>query len=138
MVSMSILSLIGYIAGAVGFIATIVAAYLVTKSTTTRVTIESQKELINTLVAGKDEQKQQIAELHQKHAESVQAIGNLQGQIDVLKNIPLKEIAEDLSQLSKDQKKIAEQTTKIASETGKTAKTQKDILDLMPKLQPAR
>lgn len=134
---MSILALVGYIAGVVGFIATIVAAYLVTKSTTTKVTIESQKELINTLVAGKDEQRDQIAQLHEKHAESVKAIGNLQGQIDVLKNIPLKEIAADLHQLSKDQKVIAEQTSKIATETGKTAKTQKDILDLMPKLQPA-
>lgn len=137
MISMSILSLVGYIAGVVGFIATIVAAYLVTRSTTTKVTIESQKELIATLMAGKDEQKDQIAELHDKHAQSVQAIGNLQGQIDVLKNIPLKEIAADLHQISKDQKSIAEQTTKIATETGKTARTQKDILDLMPKLQPA-
>lgn len=138
MITMSILALVGYIAGVVGFIATIVAAYLVTKSTTTKVTIESQKELINTLVAGKDEQKEQIAQLHDKHAESVKAIGNLQGQIDVLKNIPLKEIAADLHQLSKDQKTIATETTKIATETGKTTKTQKDILDLMPKLAPAR
>lgn len=138
MISMSILSLIGYIAGAVGFIATIVAAYLVTKSTTTKVTIESQKELISTLMAGKDEQRDQIQQLHDKHAESVLAIGNLQGQIDVLKNIPLKEIAADLHQISKDQKEIATQTTKIAAESGKTAKTQKDILDLMPKLAPAK
>ena len=137
MISMSILALVGYIAGVVGFIATIVAAYLVTKSTTTKVTIESQKELITTLMAGKDEQKDQIAQLHQKHAESVQAIGNLQGQLDILKDIPLKKIASDLTQLSKDQKTIAEQTTKIATETGNTAKTQKDILNLMPKLAPA-
>lgn len=134
---MSILAFIGYIAGAVGFVATIVAAYLITRSTTTKVTIESQKELINTLLAGKDEQKDQIAELHNKHAESVKAIGNLQGQIDVLKNIPLKEIAADLHQLSKDQKTIAQETTKIATESGKTAKTQKEILELMPKLAPA-
>jgi phage I-like protein len=137
MINMSIFAFIGYIAGVVGFIATTVAAYLVTKSTTTKVTIESQKELINTLIAGKDEQKDQIAELHNKHAESVKAIGNLQGQIDILKNIPLKEIAADLNQLSKDQKIIAQETTKIASESGKTAKTQKEILELMPKLVPA-
>jgi hypothetical protein len=134
---MSILAFIGYIAGVVGFVATIVAAYLVTKSTTTKVTIESQKELINTLIAGKDEQKDQIAELHNKHAESVKAIGNLQGQIDVLKNIPLKEISQDLRIISRDQAKIATETQKIATESAKTAKTQKDILDLMPKLAPA-
>ena len=135
---MSILALIGYVAGAFGLIATIVAAYLVTRSTTTKVTIESQKELIATLLAGKDEQKDQILQLHQKHADSIQMIGNLQGQLDILKDIPLKKIASDLNQLSKDQKVIAQETTKIASETGKTAKTQKDILDLMPKLAPAR
>lgn len=134
---MSILALIGYVAGAFGLIATIVAAYLVTRSTTTKVTIESQKELIATLLAGKDEQKDQILQLHQKHADSIQMIGNLQGQLDILKDIPLKKIASDLNQLSKDQKVIAQETTKIASETGKTAKTQKDILDLMPKLLPA-
>lgn len=138
MISMSILALIGYVAGAFGLIATIVAAYLVTRSTTTKVTIESQKELIATLLAGKDEQKDQILQLHQKHADSIQMIGNLQGQLDILKDIPLKKIASDLNQLSKDQKVIAQETTKIASETGKTAKTQKDILDLMPKLAPAR
>lgn len=137
MISMSILSLVGYIAGVVGFIATIVAAYLVTKSTTTKVTIESQKELIATLMAGKDEQKEQIQQLHDKHAESVLAIGNLQGQIDVLKNIPLKEISQDLRAISKDQAKIAAETKTIAAESSKTAKTQKDILDLMPKLVPA-
>lgn len=137
MITMSILALVGYIAGVVGFIATIVAAYLVTKSTTTKVTIESQKELIATLIAGKDEQREQIAELHEKHSQSVQAIGNLQGQIDVLKNIPLKDISQDLKIISKDQKVILDTQKQIVTETGKTAKTQKDILDLMPKLQPA-
>lgn len=134
---MSILSLVGYIAGVVGFIATIVAAYLVTRSTTTKVTIESQKELITTLLAGKDEQKDQILQLHQKHSESVRMIGNLQGQLDILKDIPLKDISADLKIISKDQKSIVETQKQIVTETGRTTRTQKDILDLMPKLQTA-
>lgn len=100
MVSMSILSLIGYIAGAVGFLAVIASAIVVTRSATSKQTIDSQKDLIDTLIKGKDEQKDQIADLLGKHIESTKAIAGLQGQVDVLKNIPLKEISGDLKSIS--------------------------------------
>lgn len=115
MISMSILSLIGYIAGAFGLIAVVASAIVVTRSATTRQTIDSQKELIDTLIKGKDEQKDQIADLLGKHIESTKAIAGLQGQVDVLKNIPLKEISGDLksissgmNSLSNNQKEIVE------------------------------
>lgn len=137
MVTMSILALIGYIAGALGFVATLAAAIVIVRATAAKTTIESQKELINTLLAGKEEQKEQIADLHQKHIASTAAIGNLQGQIDVLKNIPLKEISEDMKKLSQNQTKLAQDQKTIATETSKTASTQRDIIKLLKPMKPA-
>lgn len=115
MITMTWFSLIGYIAGAFGLIAVIASAMVVTKATTSRQTIDSQKDLIDTLIKGKDEQKGQIQDLHEKHIESTKAIAGLQGQVDVLKNIPLKEISSDLksisvgmNSLSTNQKEIVE------------------------------
>ncbi len=137
MISMSILALIGYIAGALGFVATLAAAVVIVRATASKTTIESQKELIATLLAGKEEQKDQIQDLHQKHITSIAAIGNLQGQLDVLKNIPLREISEDLKKLSENQTLIANDQKIIATETGKTATTQRDIIKLLKPMQPA-
>lgn len=81
-------------------VAVIVGGFVIVKSTTSRTTIQSQKELIDTLLQGKEEQKQQIAELNEKHIESSKAIAGLQGQVDVLKNVPLKEISGDLKSIS--------------------------------------
>jgi hypothetical protein len=107
MVTMSILTLIGHIAGALGFVATLVAAVVVVRSSATKQTIVSQKELIDTLIAGKEEQKGQIADLHSKYNESTKAIAALQRQVDILKNIPLKEISGDLSAITKEMRGIA-------------------------------
>lgn len=106
MITMSLLVVIGYISGAMGFVAVITAAVIVAKSTTKNTTISSQKELIDTLMIGKEEQKEQIADLINKHAESTAAIANLQGQVDVLKNIPLKEISSDLRHITNTQRDI--------------------------------
>lgn len=137
MITMSILALIGYIAGAIGVVTTLTAAVVIVRATASKTTIESQKELIATLLASKEEQKDQIADLHAKHVESVKMIGNLQGQIDVLKNVPLKEISEDMKKLSQNQTKIANDQKTIASETQKTASTQRDIIKLLKPMQPA-
>lgn len=137
MITMSVLALIGYIAGALGIVATLSAAVVIVRATASKTTIDSQKELIATLLAGKEEQKDQIADLHAKHVESIKAIGNLQGQIDVLKNIPLKEISEDLKKLSQNQTTIAKDQSTIATEASKTASTQRDIIKLLKPMQPA-
>lgn len=81
-------------------IAVIVGGFVIVKSTTSRTTIQSQKELIDTLLQGKEEQKEQIRDLNEKHIESSRAIAGLQGQVDVLKNVPLKEISGDLKSIS--------------------------------------
>lgn len=113
MVTMSILALIGYIAGVLGFVATLVAAVVVVRSSATKQTISSQKELIDTLIAGKEEQKGQIADLQHKHNESTKSIAALQGQVDILKNIPLKEISGDLSAITKEMRGIADTQRQI-------------------------
>jgi hypothetical protein len=113
MITMSILSLIGYIAGAFGLIAVVAAALVVTRSATSKQTIDSQKDLIDTLIKGKDEQKEQIADLLGKHIESTKAIAGLQGQVDVLKNIPLKEISGDLASISEGMQSLSKNQGEI-------------------------
>jgi uncharacterized protein HemX len=76
--------------------------YAVFKSQTTKATIQSQKELIETLTA-------QISELRTLHMENEKAIAKLSGQLEVYKEIPLKEIGESLKQLSETQKRILAQ-----------------------------
>ena len=104
------------LAGAIfGVAAIITGAVVIVRGTTSKETVSNQKELIATLLAGKQEQKEQIADLQQKHIDSSKAIAGLQGQVDVLKNIPLKEISSDLksisggmNSLSKNQEKIVQ------------------------------
>lgn len=119
MEDVEVLSLIGYIAGMFGLIAVIASAVVITRSTTTKTTIESQKELIDTLLLGKEEQKDQINDLMQKHIESSKAISGLQGQVDVLKDIPLREISGDMK--------------KIATEMISISKNQKEVVELLKK-----
>lgn len=86
--------------GVLALVAIVAAAIVVVRSTTSKETVSNQKALIETLKAAKDEQKEQIADLQAKHVESTKAIAGLQGQVDVLKNIPLKEISGDLKSIS--------------------------------------
>lgn len=105
---MSILALIGYIAGGFGIIAVVSSAIVVSRSAVVRQTVEGQTELIDTLKNIRAEQKIEIDNLNAKHNESSKAIANMQGQIDVLKNIPLKDIAKDLSSIAGEMAKISE------------------------------
>lgn len=73
--------------------------YSVFKSQTTRTTITSQKELIETLTV-------QVQELRTLHIENEKAIAKLSGQLEVYKEIPLKDISETLKALHDDHKII--------------------------------
>lgn len=73
--------------------------YAVFKSQTTRQTITSQKELIDTL-------KTQVDELRTLHIDNEKAIAKLSGQLEVYKEIPLKDIADSLKGLNETQTKI--------------------------------
>ena len=73
--------------------------YAVFKNSTVKATIQSQKELIETLTA-------QVAELRTAHIENEKAIAKLSGQLEVYKEIPLKVIAESLEKLVDGQESI--------------------------------
>lgn len=105
---MSVLALIGYIAGIFGLVAVVSSAFVVSRSAVIKQTVEGQTELIDTLKNIREEQKIEIEKLNNKHNESSKAIANMQGQIDVLKNIPLKDIAKDLSSIAGEMAKISE------------------------------
>lgn len=76
--------------------------YSVFKNSTVRTTIQSQKELIDTLTV-------QVSELRTLHIENEKAIAKLTGQLEVYKEIPLKTIAKSLEKLAVAQDKILKQ-----------------------------
>lgn len=110
-------------ATALGLVALLSGAVLVFKSTTTKDTIKQQKDLIDTLLTSKEEQKDQIKDLQEKHVESTKAIAGMQGQIDALKTIPLQEIARDMKAIADTQHAIFALLghTDASSHTGKVA-----------------
>jgi phage I-like protein len=101
--------------GILALCAIITAAIVVIRSTTSKETVQNQKALIETLKAAKDEQKDQIADLQQKHVDSSKAIAGLQGQVDVLKNIPLKEISSDLKSIAGGMNSLSQNQERIVS-----------------------
>jgi hypothetical protein len=64
-------------------------------------TIKQQGELITALQQRQEEQLKENKELRDAHAQSERAIADLQGQIKVYKELPLKEIAESLQILER-------------------------------------
>ena len=96
---MQAFNLIGYAAGIIGFIATVIAGYVVAKSSATRATITTQEELIDALIKSKNEQKEQIEKL-------IGSVGRLEGQVDILKDLPLKSISHDMAKIAASQERI--------------------------------
>lgn len=125
MLDMTILSLVGYIAGALGLAGSVSAAIVMVRSTASKQTIDSQRELIDALLKGKEEQKEQIIDLQQKHLGSTKAIADLQGQLNVLKNIPLQQISDDL-------KAVATQMASISKNQDNLVQALKQSLDSKP------
>lgn len=69
------------------------------KTGTTKATIQSQKELIETLTT-------QINELRNLHIENEKAISELQGQVSVYKELPLNQLSTSMAEIVKAQKDI--------------------------------
>ncbi len=69
------------------------------KTGTTKATIQSQKELIETLTA-------QVNELRNLHIENEKAISELQGQVSVYKELPLNQLSTSMAEIAKAQKDI--------------------------------
>lgn len=117
------LAVIGYIAGAFGLVSIIASSVVIVKATTSKTTIVQQNELINVLTQGKAEQKEQITTLQSQHAEAMRAIANMQGQIDVLKNIPLVNIDSTLKEIAKFNRNLSDSNTKILASLTDSADT---------------
>ena len=69
------------------------------KTGTTKATIQSQKELIETLTT-------QVNELRNLHIENEKAISELQGQVSVYKELPLNQLSISMAEIAKTQKDI--------------------------------
>lgn len=73
--------------------------YAVFKDRTTRTIIEQQATLIAT-------QKERLDLLEQQHIENAKAIGELQGEVNAYKKIPLEKIAKSIEQIAKTNESI--------------------------------
>ncbi len=87
------MSTMDWVLSALGIVALFVGAYLVIRSTTVKSNLKEQAALIETLMKGKTLSNEAIKSLEDRAGESDKKVANLSGQVDVLKNIPLKEIA---------------------------------------------
>ncbi len=98
---------IGIITTIVGGVTTIIGSILVLKSKTLTSVVAEQKELITTLQTAKGEQKDQISKLQDQNIKHTGEISELRGQITVLRDVPLKSIAADLSNLQNNTSKTS-------------------------------
>jgi hypothetical protein len=73
--------------------------YAVFKNSTVKTTIQSQKELIETLTG-------QVNELRTLHIQNEKSISELKGQVSVYKELPLSQIASSIADVAQTQKEI--------------------------------
>lgn len=79
---------------------------LAVRKNVSKETLSAQNELISTLKTRVDVVEAENKELKASHIESVRRIGELEGQINNLKTLPLKQIADSLKATSKTQEHI--------------------------------
>lgn len=79
--------------------------FAVFKDRTTRAIIDQQKQLIDT-------QKERIDLLEAQHIENARAIGELQGEVNAYKKIPLEDIAKSLKEIAKSNNLILKSVNK--------------------------
>lgn len=96
---MSLLATIGYIAGAVGFVATLVSAAVIVRSTTVKQTISTQNDLIDVLT-------RKVAALEKSDAAKGEQIKSLQHEVDTFKTIPLAQIVATQESILSTQREI--------------------------------
>lgn len=83
----------------IGSVALVAGAVLVIISRSTKDTIKQQSVLI-------DAQKDRLDLLERQHIENAKKIGQLEGQLNAYKELPLKQIASSLKSLSENQRSI--------------------------------
>lgn len=82
-----------------GYLALVGGAYLILKSKVKTDNLKDLKERVEILEKEREEARQQ-------HLDNQKAIANLEGQLSTYKEIPLKQIAASLSELSDSNRKI--------------------------------
>lgn len=90
---------INILLNALSLITLLAGGYLIVRSKTTKENISQQKELIETLTSINATYKSEIVELRTLHIENTKAIANLQGQVEIYKDLQLKSIAETNRQI---------------------------------------
>lgn len=95
------------IAGIFGFIATLIGAYMIIRSTAIKANAEAQKELIDTLVTDKAIKDGQIQDLQSRQIESSKSLSMLQGRVDVLQTLPLQEISTHMQSMAGEMSTLA-------------------------------
>lgn len=103
------MELLGIVTTVVGGVTTIIGSVLVLKSKTLTATVDEQKNLITTLQASKSEQKEQIQKLNEDHTQHTTEIAELRGQVSVLRDVPLQNIAAELNTI----RTVSEETLNI-------------------------
>lgn len=107
------MDLLDFILAFFGLVILLVGSIVVGRSTVRNQNHVEQKELINTLTLSNKVQKDQILDLQAKHIESVRSVSKLQGQIDIIKDIPLKKISEDMTAISGEMLKMSQNQADI-------------------------
>lgn len=79
--------------------------FAVFKNQTVKQTIQSQKDLIETLTA-------QVNELRTLHMENEKAIARLTGQVEVYKELPLADLAKSMKEMAETQGQILKELKK--------------------------
>ena len=105
---------IGLVQNIVGILIIIATGYYAVKGVKSKVVDKEKDNLIDVLLKSREEQKEELASLGEKHVKSQKDIANLQGQIDTLKTVPLKEISQILTDLKVGQDEISVRLDNLA------------------------
>jgi len=92
----------------VEFLVAVAIAVLYIKARTPKQTIENQTILIGTLKDRVSVLEDETKACNENHIENIARIKELEGRVDELRNIPLKQIAKDQKALLETQKEILE------------------------------
>ncbi|CAB4183069.1 hypothetical protein UFOVP1439_56 [uncultured Caudovirales phage] len=96
----------------IGYISLIIGSILALASRIPKQTITNQKELIETYEKRLKALEDQKEEDRKQHIENVKAIAELQGQINVYKELPLQQMADTMREIAQTNKKILEIVSK--------------------------
>lgn len=102
-----------FISTVIGLIVVVSGGYFAFRGVQSTALKTNQKDLIDVLLKGKEEQREEIKEMQHKVHQSESKIANLEGQVKTLRTIPLGTIGEEMRELKEGQNKLVEATNAI-------------------------